>query len=272
MTDAFETPAAPDARPVLLETRGLCVHFGGIKAVDELSFVFEEGRLYGLVGPNGSGKSTFIAAVSRLIAPTAGELLFEGNVYNRKSAPAVAQMGVGRTFQTVRLLPTLTVLENVMIGADTSLFGTSIAKAWLNPVRSRRAEAAARARAGHELERLGLTDVRNRVPTELSYGQQRRVEIARAMATSPRILLLDEPTAGMTSSERQEVAEVLLQLRGEGVTQLLVDHDVDLMVEVSDHLYAMNFGREIASGLPTAVVQDPLVQEAYLGSGSHADA
>jgi branched-chain amino acid transport system ATP-binding protein len=270
VSDVVEDPSVTP-RTALLETRGLCVHFGGIKAVDQLSVTFEEGRLYGLVGPNGSGKSTFIAAISRLIAPTAGEMLFEGVVYNRKSAPAVAQMGVGRTFQTVRLLPTLTVLENVMIGADSGTFGASIAKSWLNPIRSRRAEAAVRERAEHELERLQLTDVRNRVPTELSYGQQRRVEIARAMATSPRILLLDEPTAGMTSGERQEIADVLLQLRGEGLTQLLVDHDVDLMVEVSDYLYAMNFGREIASGLPTSVVQDPLVQEAYLGSGAHAN-
>jgi branched-chain amino acid transport system ATP-binding protein len=257
----------------LLETRDLCVYFGGIKAVDHLSFQIDEGRLYGLVGPNGSGKSTFLAAVSRLIMPTSGEMLFDGAVYNRRSAPAVAQMGIGRTFQTVRLLPTLTVLENVMIGADTATFGRSIAKSWLLPWYAHRAEKAVRARAEHELERLNLTSVRNRVPTELSYGQQRRVEIARALATGPRVLLLDEPTAGMTSAERHEIAEVLVQLRSEGLTQVLVDHDVDLLVDVSDHLFAMNFGREIASGTPTAVVQDPLVQEAYLGSGAaHANA
>jgi ABC-type branched-subunit amino acid transport system ATPase component len=257
---------------VVLETRDLCVHFGGIKAVDELSLTFDEGRLFGLLGPNGSGKSTFIAAVSRLLRPTRGQLMFEGTDYTHRSASAVSQMGVGRTFQTVRLISTLSVVENIMLGADARSFGRSVAASWLNPGRAARAERAARERAEQELERLRLTEVRHRVPTELSYGQQRRVEIARALATSPRILLLDEPTAGMTSSERHEIAEVLAQLRAEGLTQLLVDHDVDLMVDVCDHLYAMNFGRLIASGPPTHVVQDAGVQEAYLGRGAHANA
>jgi ABC-type branched-subunit amino acid transport system ATPase component len=254
----------------LLQVDDVSVHFGGVIAVDEVSLAVEPGLLYGLVGPNGSGKSTLLGVLSRLTRPTRGRLMFDGRDYTGMSASATSRLGMARTFQTVRLLPTLSVLENVMVGADAKYFGTRVAPAWLMPWRSRAAERQVREAAEEALVRLGLTKVRDRIPTLLSYGTQRRVEIARALVSEPRLLLLDEPTAGMTKDERHEIGEILQQLRGDGLTQLLVDHDVDLMVDVSDHLFVMNFGRLIAQGRPLDVVRDAAVQEAYLGRRSHA--
>lgn len=249
----------------LLDLEDVRVRFGGVKAVDGITLQVEKGGLYGLVGPNGSGKSTLLGVVSRLTRLTSGRMTFDGTDFTRISASATARMGLSRTFQTVRLVPTLSVLENVMVGADARYFGTSIGRSWCMPWRSRGAEREVRLLAEQALQRLNLTAVRDQRPTILSYGTQRRVEIARALVSSPTLLLLDEPTAGMTLEERANIAEVLLQLQSDGLTQILVDHDVDLMVDVSDHLYVMNFGKLIAQGRPVEVVQDPNVQEAYLG-------
>ena len=256
----------------LLEVEHISVHFGGVRAVDDVTVTVEPGLLYGLVGPNGSGKSTLLGVLSRLTRPTRGRIVFDGHDYTRTSASATNRLGIARTFQTVRLLPTLSVLENVMVGADVKYFGTAVIPSWLMPWRSARAEKLVRAAAEEALVRLGLTTVAHRVPTLLSYGTQRRVEIARALVSQPRLLLLDEPTAGMAIDERHEIGDILLRLRADGLTQILVDHDVDLMVDVSDHLFVMNFGRLIAEGQPLDVVRNAAVQEAYLGRRSHAGA
>lgn len=233
----------------LLEMRDLKVHFGGIKAVDGISMALHEGLIYGVLGPNGSGKSTMLGAVTRLTPITSGDVLFAGSSYAKVRASKVHGLGVGRTFQTVRLLEDRTVRDNVMLGADTTkMSGKELA-----------------ARADEVTELVSIKHIEKVRPDELSYGMQRRVEFARAIVSRPRILLLDEPTAGMNSSEREEIGTVMRQLQEGGLTQFIVEHDVQMMVDTCDYLYAMNFGKLIAEGLPTEVVRHQAVQEAYLG-------
>jgi branched-chain amino acid transport system ATP-binding protein len=244
----------------LLAIDDLRVHFGGVRAVDGVSLVMEPGRLYGLVGPNGSGKTTLINAISRLVPLTGGRIDFRREAVHALSPHEVSSAGITRTFQGIRLLPTLTVRENVMLGAD-AVIGVDAPLWRRRAARARRvADAADRA-----IERLALGDLAGDYPTSLSYGTQRRVEIARAIASDPSLLLLDEPVAGMSREERAEISAVVRSLRAEGLTQLLIEHDLRLIQELSDHLFVMNFGRLVAEGEPQSTAELPAVQEAYLG-------
>jgi branched-chain amino acid transport system ATP-binding protein len=260
MTDTDPVEATP-----VLEARDVAVHFGGVKAVDGVSIRLTAGKIFGILGPNGSGKSTLLGAVTRLTNLTRGTLLFDGEEYQTASPASMAGRGMARTFQTVRLLPDLTVQENVQLGADVDR-ATALGSGLTRAVAARRAAAERRAaRTAEAIERTGLTGYVKLRPSELSYGVQRRVEIARAIAADPRLLLLDEPTAGMNHHERLEVSELLKRLRSEGLTQVLVEHDVQMMVDTCDYLYAMNFGLLIAQGEARNVVREPSVQGAYLG-------
>jgi ABC-type branched-subunit amino acid transport system ATPase component len=245
---------------VALDVRNVAVHFGGIKAVDGVSLQVLNGSILGILGPNGSGKSTLLAAVSRLVDLTRGSMSFFGHEYDGVKPQEVARRGIARTFQTVRLLEELTVRENVLTGWDTAR-----RRQGTDGRRPRGRRGAANNAAAEAMERCGLTGLERARPSELSYGVQRRVEIARAIAMEPRLLLLDEPTAGMNQTERREVSLLLRQLRSEGLAQLLVEHDVQMMVDTCDRLVAMNSGVTIAEGTPAAVVRNPAVQEAYLG-------
>ncbi|QIG44633.1 ABC transporter ATP-binding protein [Nocardioides anomalus] len=251
-----ERPAQDDpmaAAPVL-EVQDVAVHYGGVKAVDGVTLTMRPGLIYGIIGPNGSGKSTLIGAITRMTKLTRGDVLIDGSSYRRTRPHKLAALGVARTFQTVRLLPDLDVRRNIQLGADTAGRGggdVSVAEV---------------------IERTGLTGMEEYFPSELSYGTQRRVEIARALVMGPRLLLLDEPTAGMNQTERAEISELMQGMRGGGLCQLLVEHDVQMMVDTCDYVYAMTSGRLIAEGTPTEVVQNPLVQEAYLGRKWRNDA
>ena len=218
----------------LLEVHDVRVHFGGVKAVDGVSMQLAEGGLFGLVGPNGSGKSTLLAALSRMTDLTAGSLRFAGHSYERETAQWVSRRGLGRTFQTVRLLPSLSVLENVMVGADARLYGPGIVSNWVTPWRTRQREKACRRAAMSAVERLELVD-------------------------------LMDSTAGMSYEERDAIGKVMRQLQAEGITQVLVEHDMQMISDVCDHVFVMNFGVVIAEGDAETVVQDSAVQEAYLG-------
>jgi branched-chain amino acid transport system ATP-binding protein len=252
----------------LLAIDDVSVHFGGTKAVDQVSLALEPGTLYGIIGPNGSGKSTLLGALSRLTRLTAGSMHFDGTDYTRLSPQATARLGIRRTFQTVRLMPLMTVLDNVALGADAGLFGQSILRSWLALRTTRRLDRESRSIAQAALERVGIGHLGGMFPGSLSYGTQRKVEIARALAANPTLLLLDEPTAGMTRRERDEIGDLLVELRDGGLTQILVEHDVPLITRVCGHLFVLNTGQLIAAGDPRTVVLEPAVQEAYLGRKS----
>jgi ABC-type branched-subunit amino acid transport system ATPase component len=256
-------PASKPASGLVLDARDVAIHFGGVKAVDGVTLELAEGKIFGLLGPNGSGKSTILAGITRLVPLKTGSLTFDGRRYDGESGFKLARWGMARTFQTVRLLGDLTVEQNVLLGADVGR-GSGLSR--------RAASAERRERVADVISRTGLERFVRWRPSELSYGVQRRVEIARAIVMQPRLLLLDEPVAGMTKAEKLEIAELLSELRAQGLTQLLVEHDVQMMVDTCDHLYAMNFGKLIGEGSPADVVKTPAVQEAYMGKGWRANA
>jgi ABC-type branched-subunit amino acid transport system ATPase component len=242
----------------LLAVDGVRVHFGGVKAVDGVTIELQRGLLHSVVGPNGSGKTTLINAISRFVPLTEGSITFVGHAVAAMQPHEVGRVGLARTFQSIRLLPTLTVRENVLLAVD----GREAAR---RPSARRAARQRAGAAADAALEKLHLTHVRDEYPANLPYGTQRRVEIARAIAPDPLLLLLDEPIAGMNREERSEIAGIMATLRDGGLTMLLVEHDLRTVLSVSDHLFVMNFGRCVAEGPPRETAMRPEVQEAYLG-------
>jgi ABC-type branched-subunit amino acid transport system ATPase component len=243
----------------LLEISGAKVHFGGVKAVDGIDLQIEEGRLYGVVGPNGSGKTTLINAISRLYDLTAGTIRFDGSDVAGLQQHELAYAGMARTFQSIRLLPTLTVRENVLLTADR------LCRANRAGGRRRGRDRAAREAADIAMERVGIGAVANVLPDALPYGTQRRVEIARALVGDPKLLLLDEPIAGMTRHERDEIAGIIAELARDGLTQMVIEHDLRTLLQICDRLIVMNFGLCVAEGPPRETAALPEVQEAYLG-------
>ncbi|UOY01774.1 ABC transporter ATP-binding protein [Blastococcus sp. PRF04-17] len=262
-TGSTAATASSSGNPVL-ELRDVAVHFGGVKAVDGVTLKLEPGLIYGIIGPNGSGKTTLIGAITRLTQLTRGELLFDGQDYTGVRPDKLVHLGVARTFQTVRLLPDLDVQANIQLGADAR--GGGPAGGLSARIKALAGRGTTSPEVAEAIARTGLEGFESYYPTELSYGTQRRVEIARAMAMQPRLLLLDEPTAGMNQAERAEISALLKSMRSRGdLCQLLVEHDVQMMIDTCDYVFAMNTGQVIAEGEPREVVQNPLVQEAYLG-------
>ena len=257
--------------PHLFEATDIRMHFGGVKAVDGVSFSLEPGRLYGLVGPNGSGKTTLVNAISRVLPLSEGRLCLDGADITKAPPYKVSRAGVSRTFQSIRLIPHMTVLANVMLGGDYATSDHEDERPSSRRRMRRKAASLTRDNAEDALATVGLRHLAHTFPGSLSYGTQRRVEIARALAMRPKLLLLDEPVAGMNRHERDEITELVLKLSANGITQLLIEHDLRMVLSVADSLFVMNLGKLIAEGPPLDVVNRPDVMTAYLGERKARD-
>lgn len=254
--------------PPLVSVRGLCVRFGGIVALDDVSFDVPEHAIVGLIGPNGAGKTTLFNCLSRLYRPSSGDILLQGRSICRTPAHRMAQLGIGRTFQNLALFRGLTVRDNLRVGAHSRARGNVLGDMLRLPG-VRRREARTTSFCEGLLQRLDLRAVAHLRVSDLPFGTQKRVELGRALAAEPRLLLLDEPACGLNHEEVQALKELILRLREDfRLTVLLVEHHMNLVMGVSDQVVALNFGRKLADGRPQAVRDHPDVLAAYLGAAS----
>ena len=261
------SPAAP-----LLQVDGVTLAFGGVKALTGVGFDVQPGSITAVIGPNGAGKTSLFNTISGFYRPTGGSIRFKGQDITRIPAPQRARMGLGRSFQNIALFRGMTVLDNIKLGRHAHL-QANVLDALLYFGRARREEAALRADIEERIiDFLEIDHIRHAPVSALSYGLQKRVEMARALAMQPQILMLDEPVAGMNREETEDMARFILDVRAEwGVTVLMVEHDMGMVMDLSDHVVVLNFGQVIAQGQPAAVQGNPEVIKAYLGSGDVHD-
>jgi branched-chain amino acid transport system ATP-binding protein len=258
------TSPAQDMQPILSVT-GLTRHFGGLVAVNDVSFSIYPGEIYGLIGPNGAGKTTVINMLSGLLPATKGAIEFKGRRIERLPAHRIAELGITRTYQNIRLFGAMSVLQNVVVGQHTRL-KSSLAERLVFSHRVRSEERAARERALSLLAGVGLSGVAGQPASSLAYGNQRRLELVRALASHPQLLLLDEPAAGMNAAESRSLLTRLRSLAESGLTLLVIEHDMALVMSLCDRIGVLNFGNMIAEGNPQEISNNPDVIEAYLGS------
>lgn len=250
---------------MVLEIRNISKNFGGISALTDVSFTINEGEIFGLIGPNGAGKTTMFNIITNMYAPTAGDIIFNGETITGTPPHKINQKGICRTFQNIKLFQQMTVLENVMVGRH-SKSSAGVFRSVLRVPSQKREEEEIIIKAKDLLSLVGLDSHTHMVAENLSYGQQRRLEIARALASEPKLLLLDEPAAGMNEKETDSLYDLIKEVQKRGVTVLIIEHDMPLVMKLCDRITVLNFGKKLAEGTPQEIQNNDSVIEAYLGT------
>ena len=252
-----------------LEVKNISMHFGGLAAVEDVTFHVDKGEIVSLIGPNGAGKTTVFNMLTGVYEITGGEMFFEGQKLNSLTPQEIVKLGISRTFQNLRLFPQMRVIENVLVGTHIHT-KYSFFESLFRVGRFKEEEAQLEAKAVSILNSIGMGDMVDSFANSLPYGEQRKVEIARAIATDAKLILLDEPAAGMNPAESAELLRFIRELRDKGYTILMIEHDMSVVMNISDRIYVLDHGRLIADGKPEEIANNPRVIEAYLGGEKHA--